>query len=81
MTQIVVTLEDGTNFSIIRNAIKMIKGVKNAIVTHIDIKNSDINNSKNQKAARMQAFDQLAESVSIDMIDTDDERTRYLLGK
>ncbi len=28
MTQIVVTLEEGSNLSIIRNAIKMVKGVK-----------------------------------------------------
>lgn len=76
MTQIVVTLEDDSNMSIIRNTIKMIKGVKNAIITHIDTSHTD-----KIAAKKLQIFDQLAGSVSMNMIDIDDERTKYLLDK
>lgn len=76
MTQIVVTLEEGSNFSIVRNAIKMIKGVKNAIVTQIDAESPHMEDS-----SRMRLFDQLAGSISLKDIDMSDERTRYLLNK
>lgn len=76
MTQIVVTLEEGSNLNIIRNAINLIRGVKNTMVKHIDAQS---NSSKIDK--RLKAFDKLAGSVSLDMIDTDDPRTKYLLSK
>ncbi len=76
MTQIVVTLEDGSNLNIIRNAINLIRGVKDTMVTHVDKK---VVNNKSKK--RLQAFDRLAGSVSLDMIDTEDPRTKYLLSK
>lgn len=76
MTQIVVTLEEGSNLSIVRNAIKMIKGVKNAIVTHLETESDQRN-----KAQRLKAFDKLAGCVTLDMVNTEDERTKYLLSK
>lgn len=76
MTQIVVTLEDGTNSNIIRSAINLIKGVKATVVTHIDTKTPSI-----KTEARLKAIDKLAGSISMDMIDTDDSRTQYLLNK
>ncbi len=76
MTQIVVTLEDGSNLNIIRNAINLIRGVKDTMVTHVDKK---VVNNKSKK--RLQAFDRLAGSVSLDMIDKEDPRTKYLLSK
>ena len=76
MTQIVVTLEDGSNLNIIRNAINLIKGVKNTMVTHVE---SHSTGSKTDK--RLKAFDRLAGIVSMDMIDVEDQRTKYLLNK
>ena len=76
MTQIVVTLEEGTNSSIIRSAINLLKGVKDTIVTHTEPKPVL---SKTEK--RLQAFDRLAGSVSMDMIDMNDPKTQYLLSK
>ena len=76
MTQIVVTLEEGSNLSIIRSAINLIKGVKETMVTHVDSKQ---NISRTEK--RLQAFDRLAGSISKEMIDMDDPRTKYILSK
>lgn len=76
MTQIVVTLEEGSNLSIIRGAINLIKGVKETMVTHVDSKSGI---SKTEK--RLQAFDRLAGSISKEMIDMDDPRTNYILRK
>lgn len=76
MTQIVVTLEEGSNFSIVSNAIKMIKGVKNAVVTHTNAEHTHTEDS-----SRMRLFDQLAGSISLKNIDMNDERTQYLLNK
>ena len=76
MAQIVVTLEEGSNLSIIRSAINLIKGVKETMVTHVDSKQ---NISRTEK--RLQAFDRLAGSISKEMIDMDDPRTKYILSK
>ena len=76
MTQIVVTLEEGSNLSIIRSAINLIKGVKETMVTHVDSKQ---NLSKTEK--RLQAFNRLAGSISKEMIDMNDPRTKYILSK
>lgn len=76
MTQIVVTLEDGSNASLIQNAIEMIKGVRNAFVKKTERTRSDAVVSK-----RLLAFDKLAGSISLSDIDLTDERTKYLLSK
>ncbi len=76
MTQIVVTLEEGSNLNIIQSAINLIRGVKDTMVTHVDAKPAS---SKAEK--RLKAFDKLAGSVSMDMVDVDDPRTKYLLSK
>ena len=76
MTQIVVTLEEGSNSNIIRSAINLIKGVKETLITHTDPKKISTKVDR-----RLQAFDQLVGCVSTDMIDTDDPRTKYLLSK
>lgn len=46
------------------------------MVTHVDSK-SDMSRAD----VRLRAFDRLAGSVSMDMIDSDDPRTQYLLSK
>lgn len=76
MTQILVTLEEGTNPSLIRNAIEMIKGVRKTLVTKTEKNKYDSIVSK-----RLQAFDQLTGSISMSNIDLADERTQYLLNK
>lgn len=76
MTQIVVTLEEGTNVSLIQNAIEMIKGVRKALVKRIEKNKYDSLVSK-----RLEAFDKLTGSVSMSNIDLSDERTQYLLNK
>lgn len=76
MTQIVVTLEEGSNLNIIKSAIDLIRGVKDTMVTHVDSK--PVSNKIEKK---LRAFDRLAGSVSMDMIDTEDPRTKYLLSK
>ena len=76
MTQIVVTLEEGSNLSIIRSAINLIKGVKETMVTHVDSKQNI-----NRTEKRLQAFDRLAGSISKEMIDMNDPRTKYILSK
>lgn len=76
MTQIVVTLEEGSNSNIIRSAIGLIRGVKDAIITHSEPKKISAKVDR-----RLQAFDKLAGSVSMELIDTEDPRTKYLLSK
>lgn len=76
MTQIVVTLEEGSNLNIIKSAIDLIRGVKDTMVTHVDTKAGS-----NRIEKKLRAFDRLAGSVSMDMIDSDDPRTKYLLSK
>ncbi len=76
MTQIVVTLEEGSNPNMIRSAIDLIKGVKDTVVAYVDTKATS-----KKTDVRLQAIDRLAGSISMDMIDTDDPRTKYLLSK
>ena len=76
MTQIVVTLEEGSNLNIIRSAINLIRGVKNTMVTY-----SEPKSTSNKIDKRLKAFDKLSGSISMDMIDTEDPRTKYLLSK
>lgn len=76
MTQIVVTLEEGSNLNIIRSAINLMRGVKNTIVTY-----SEPTSTSNKIDKRLKAFDKLSGSISMDMIDTEDPRTKYLLSK
>ncbi len=76
MTQIVVTLEDESNLNIIRSAINLIRGVKDTFVKHVEA-----NPTSSRLDKRLRAFDKLAGSVSMDMVDTEDPRTKYLLDK
>ena len=76
MTQIVVTLEEGSDSKIIRSAIDLIRGVKDTIITHIEPQKRSAKVDK-----RLKTFDKLAGSISIDLIDTEDPRTKYLLHK
>lgn len=76
MTQIVVTLEDNSNLSIIRAAINQLRGVKNIIVRRIEQNDSDT-----RVASRLHAAHLLAGSISLNRVDLDDDRTRYLLEK
>ena len=76
MTQIVVTLEDDSNLNIIQSAINLIRGVKDTMVTHVEVKPTYARVDK-----RLRAFDKLAGKVSMDMVDMEDPRTKYLLSK
>ena len=75
MTQIVVTLEEGTDTSLIRNAIRMIKGVKHTVVNSIG------NTQTSTDSPRQEAIEKLAGCISLSDIDTSDERSQYLLNK
>ena len=76
MTQIVVTLEEDSNLNIIQSAINLIRGVKDTMVTHVEA-----NPTSARVAKKLRAFDKLAGSVSMDMVDIEDPRTKYLLSK
>lgn len=76
MTQIVVTIEDNCNISLIKEAISQLRGVKNTIVRSIKHEETDA-----LVASRLKAAHALAGSVSLKNIDLSDERTRYLLDK
>lgn len=69
MTQIVVTLEEGSNLSIIRSAINLIKGVKDTMVTHVDSKHT-----KSRTEKRLQAFDKVPLSIRKSFITMCDEK-------
>lgn len=76
MTQIIVTLEEDSNLNIIQSAINLIRGVKDTMVTHVETKSTSAKVDK-----RLRAFDKLAGKVSMDMVDDEDPRTKYLLSK
>lgn len=76
MTQIVVTLEEGSDTSLIRNTIKMIKGVKNTLVKKSAAKDTD-----SLSQSKLHAFDQLAGILTISDIDESDEKAQSLLRK
>lgn len=76
MTQIVVTLEDNGNASLIKSAIAMIKGVRQVFVKKTDEAGED-----SVVSERLKAFDALRGVVSLSELDLSDERTRYILGK
>lgn len=76
MTQIVVTLEDNGNPSLIKSAIAMIKGVRQVFV-----KNSEDSVEDSVVRNRLKAFDALKGVVSLSELDLSDERTKYILGK
>lgn len=74
MTQIVVTLEDNGNPSLIKSAIAMIRGVRQVFV-----KNSEDSVEDSVVTNRLKAFDALKGVVSLSDLDLSDERIRYIL--
>lgn len=76
MTQILVTLEDNGNPSLIQNAIAMIKGVRQVFIKKTtNIVEDQVVNQ------RLKAFDALSGIISISDLDMKDDRTNYILRK
>lgn len=76
MTQIVVTLENGADSSLLQQMIENMKGV---LKTSLHKRPSDENLAEiNEWIADMR---ELSGSVDSSIIDPDDERTRYIMSK
>lgn len=70
---------------------KILKAFDGASITPVRERNYSINHTETTKKGvkavsqkadkRLKAFDKLAGSISLDMIDMEDPRTKYLLGK
>lgn len=73
MTQIVVTLDNNADSSLIQRIIENISGVVSASMKKVSP------SARNQEW--MDRIDSLANRVPADVIDWDDERTKYLLTR
>ncbi len=72
MTQIVVTLENGADSTLLRRMIENMKGVLKASVVYSP---TDCSSEWIEKMRK------LRDSIDPSMIDMDDERTRYITSK
>lgn len=78
MTQILVTLENGADSSLIQRIIENIKGVFN---TRIESKPTYIQARAAEESEWMKQIHELSGSFDPTLIDMDDERTRYIMSK
>lgn len=76
MTQIVVTLEQGANSSLLRRMIENMKGVVKASVTTIHEEKLD-----KEKSDWIKNMSTLSDTFDSSLIDMDDDRTRYIMSK
>ena len=77
MTQIVVTLENGADSTLLRRMIENMKGV---LKTSIQNK-SAVPDDNAEATAWLKKLHELRDSIDPSMIDMDDERTRYIMSK
>lgn len=75
MTQIVVTLENGADSSLLQRMIENMKGVLSASV---QTRPSSIDKKTEEWVRKMK---ELSNSVDSGVVDMDDERTRYIMSK
>lgn len=79
MTQILVTLENGADSSLIQRIIENIKGVFN---TRIESKTSSHTHSNAAEESEwMKQIHEMSGSFNPTLLDMNDERTRYIMGK
>ncbi len=72
MTQIVVTLENGADSTLLRRMIENMKGV---------LKTSVVYSPTDCSSEWIEKMRKLRDSIDPSMIDMDDERTRYIMSK
>lgn len=72
MTQIVVTLENGADSTMLRRMIENMKGV---------LKTSVVYSPTDCSSEWIEKMRKLRDSIDPSMIDMDDERTRYIMSK
>ncbi|MDE6022791.1 MAG: hypothetical protein K2G13_04735 [Muribaculaceae bacterium] len=75
MTQIVVTLENDADTTLLRRMIENMKGVMQTSIR--SVKNKDIEEAD----AWMKKLHAIKRSIDPSMIDMSDERTRYIMSK
>ena len=77
MTQILVTLENGADSTLLQRMIENMKGVLKASVQSNVQSRNDGTDSKEWVRKMME----LSNSIDTSVVDMDDERTRYLMSK
>ncbi len=75
MTQFVVTLENNANTSLLRHMIENMKGVLNVVVSK---SSKGIDEDTKQWIDKM---NNLGDSIDSSILDMNDDRTKYILGK
>lgn len=75
MTQFVVTLENNANTSLLRHMIENMKGVLNVVVSK---SSKEIDEDTKQWIDKM---NNLGDSIDPSILDMNDDRTKYILGK
>lgn len=75
MTQFVVTLENNANTSLLRRMIENMKGVLNVSVSR---SSKDVDEETKQWIDKM---NYLGNSIDSSILDMNDDRTKYILGK
>ncbi len=75
MTQFVVTLENNANTSLLRRMIENMKGVLNVSVSR---SSKDVDEETKQWIDKM---NYLGDSIDSSILDMNDDRTKYILGK
>ncbi len=76
MTQIVVTLENGADSSLLRRMIENMKGVLKASI-HSDSSSAKISETDEW----LNRLHSIRKDIDPSVIDMDDERTRYIMSK
>lgn len=77
MTQIVVNLEHGADTSLLQRMIENMKGVLNTTLHRIDSHNIQDKEVKEW----IETLHKAKSRINPELIDMDDERTRYLMSK
>lgn len=79
MTQIVVSLENGADTSLLQRMIENMKGVlKTSIITK---RTASEHEESEQSEAWINAVHSIKKSIDPSLIDINDERTRYIMSK
>lgn len=76
MTQIVVTLENGADSSLLRQMIENMKGVLKT-----SLRNRPSSDNSTEVNEWIDGMRELSGSIDSSIIDMDDERTRYIMSK
>ena len=76
MTQIVVTLDNNADANLLRRMIENMRGVLEAKLSHTSSSQAD-----NKEDAWFDKLESLRKSYDSSYIESDDERTQYILSK